>query len=813
MRPLALVLLLLGGTPLLAQPEAPRYSEVRIHLTGAADPGSSPGQALHGLGIDHARMEKTPTGRAAVVALRADELHRLDARGLTYDVLVPDVAAEVAARVPMSEAERVASLARSRVAGFDYGSMAGYYTLDEVIEKLDEMAADYPDLITERFSIGETWEGEDIWAVKISDNPAVDEPEPQVLYNALHHAREPQSMATVMYFMYYLLENYGTDPEVTHLVDERELFFIPVLNPDGYRYNEQTDPNGGGMWRKNRRDNGGNVYGVDLNRNYGYRWGYDNDGSSPSPSSETYRGPAAFSEPETAAIRDFLLGRDVKAALNYHAHGDLWIYPWGYEASHYTPDSALYVDAARAMTRLNGYSYGTGDQTVGYLTNGGSDDWMYGEQDAKPKILSFTPEVGPWFWPTQSEIIPIADENVEANLILAWLAGGYPHVAAFEIEDAGPGANGFVDPGETARLTLTLSNLGLSDLDGVTARVVSTDPDLPISDATTSAAFSLAAQESAEIPALTFMVGPETALGLRDGLAVEFTIGETPLTIPLGPVAIGTPVLLYADDASTTDGWDTGLSWGLAAAHTSPPTSFADSPSGNYANNTTNALTLDVPLDLSEAVSPVLRFMTRWEIEARWDFVQVRASTNGTSWTPLEGRHTRLGSGDGVQPSGEPGYDGSQPGWVEESIDLSAYSGAAEVYVQFRLRSDTWVNGDGFYVDDFVVLSFTHGNPVSAEDGAAAAEALALDAAHPNPFSNQTTIRFTLPEAGPAVLSVYDVLGRRVRVLAEGAHAAGRHEVRWNGLGDGGHRVASGLYVLELRAGDTAATRKVIVLD
>jgi murein tripeptide amidase MpaA len=97
-----------------------------------------------------------------------------------------------------------------------------------------------------------------------------------------------------MYYMWYLLENYGTDPEATYLVDNREMYFVPCFNPDGYEYNRQTDPNGGGMWRKNRRNNGGS-YGVDLNRNFGYMWGYDDLGSSPIPSSETYRGPSAFS--------------------------------------------------------------------------------------------------------------------------------------------------------------------------------------------------------------------------------------------------------------------------------------------------------------------------------------------------------------------------------------------------------------------------------------------------------------------------------------------------------------------------------------
>ena len=142
--------------------------------------------------------------------------------------------------------------------------------------------------------------------VKISDNPDVDEAEPEILYTALHHAREPQSMMQMIYFMYYLLENYNTNPSVQYIVNNRELYFIPVVNPDGYEYNRTTNPSGGGMWRKNRKNNGSS-YGVDLNRNYGpyTYWNAPNGGSSTDPSSDTYRGTAPFSEPETSKLKEF----------------------------------------------------------------------------------------------------------------------------------------------------------------------------------------------------------------------------------------------------------------------------------------------------------------------------------------------------------------------------------------------------------------------------------------------------------------------------------------------------------------------------
>ena len=141
--------------------------------------------------------------------------------------------------------------------------------------------------------------------------------------------------------MYYLLENYGTNPEVTYLVDNRELYFVPVFNPDGYAYNEQISPNGGGMWRKNRRDNGSGIFGVDMARNFGYMWGYDNLGSSPTPSAIDYRGTGPFSEPETQAIREFCIEHNFLTSCTYHTYWNIIFPPWGYNLEQ-TPDSTIF---------------------------------------------------------------------------------------------------------------------------------------------------------------------------------------------------------------------------------------------------------------------------------------------------------------------------------------------------------------------------------------------------------------------------------------------------------------------------------------
>jgi murein tripeptide amidase MpaA len=186
---------------------------------------------------------------------------------------------------------------------------------------------DHPSITSAKFSIGTSIEGRDLWAIKVSDNPGTDEVEPEVFYTGIHHAREPISAEVLLHTIDHLTDNYGSDPTVTDIMDGRELWFLPVMNPDGYVYNETTDPEDGGMWRKNRRNNGNGTYGVDPNRNYGYNWGYDDVGSSPFTFHEGYRGTGPFSEPENQAVRDFTEGREFAIAMNYHSYGNLLLYP------------------------------------------------------------------------------------------------------------------------------------------------------------------------------------------------------------------------------------------------------------------------------------------------------------------------------------------------------------------------------------------------------------------------------------------------------------------------------------------------------
>lgn len=334
-----------------------------------------------------------------------DELQRIEALGFRTEVVQEDIVGFMQSRLDVSK------------------DMGGYMTLDEINTRMDNLIAQHPTLVSQKISIGQSLEGRDIWAFKLSDNPNVDEDEPEILYTALHHAREVITPEVLFYFVEQMISQYGTWPEETFLIDNREMWFIMCVNPDGYYHNEVIAPGGGGMWRKNRRVNADSTYGVDLNRNYGYMWGLDDVGSSPDGSSETYRGTAPFSEPEIQAMRDFVISREFVISLQYHAFGNLLLWSWSYSLGDFTPDEPVFraiFDSARA------WNYYTGGSDALYTVNGGANDWNYGEQTLKDKNLSYTVEVGndaDYFWPDPVRIYDLTRENYDPNKFYARAAG------------------------------------------------------------------------------------------------------------------------------------------------------------------------------------------------------------------------------------------------------------------------------------------------------------------------------------------------------------------------------------------------------
>ncbi|MFM7901857.1 MAG: M14 family metallopeptidase, partial [Bacteroidota bacterium] len=345
-------------------------------------------------------------------------------------------------------------------------------------------------------------------------------------------------------------------PEVAAIIANTELYFIPCLTPDGYLHNEFTDPQGGGLWRKNRRDNLNGSFGVDLNRNYGYNWGFDDQGSSPDGFSETHRGNSPFSEPETQLIRDFVNSRQFKIALNYHTYGNLLIYPWGYDYSIYTPDSALFADYGRILTTYNSYSFGTADQTVGYIVNGSSDDWMYGEQATKPKIFSMTPECGDasfGFWPPANEIIPLCLNTIYQNLTAAQLTGKYASIQekSPELISTGGGYIKF----EVKQLGLDTTGSYTISLSAITPNVFQTGAPVTVT--------GLSPMQSV-LDSISFaLVSPMT-----NGAEIKFALAINNGTYTRTDTIVkyfGNPTVLFASDGNSVTGFN-GNQWGISTS-------------------------------------------------------------------------------------------------------------------------------------------------------------------------------------------------------------------------------------------------------
>ncbi|MFZ2955532.1 MAG: M14 family metallopeptidase [Candidatus Ozemobacteraceae bacterium] len=289
---------------------------------------------------------------------------------------------------------------------------AEYYTYDKLTTTMKDWSQKYAS-IARLSSLGKSCEGRDIWAMKVSDNPEIDEKQPASLIMGAHHAREWISVEVPMEALKQMLEGYGKDENLTRLVNTREVWFVPMVNPDGITYSQTKSR----YWRKNRRQVDSKNYGVDLNRNYGYQWG--NVGASTSPSQDTYHGTAAFSEPETAAIKALAEREHFQASISCHSYSELILFPFGYAYNVPCQDTPTLSKLAGEMAAFNHYTPENSAEL--YPAMGDSDDWLYGAC----KTLAFTFELATEFIPSPDKIADVTKINVPAVFHLIDKAGTY----------------------------------------------------------------------------------------------------------------------------------------------------------------------------------------------------------------------------------------------------------------------------------------------------------------------------------------------------------------------------------------------------
>ena len=470
------------------------------------------------------------------------DLNKLILNDVNYSVIHDDIESFYKSRLIQNYQDR----------DFEYGSMGGYYTFDEIEEQLDQLHNLYPEIISEKFSIGQSLEGRDIWAIKITDNPNLDENEPEALYTGLHHSREPMSYMNLFYFMHWLGENYESDLLASHLVNNRELWFIPAINPDGLVYNQSIAPNGGGMQRKNARQTcSGTPDGVDLNRNYSYMWGYDNEGSSNDGCDETYRGTAPFSEPETQAVRDFVEVHDFPLAFNYHSYSNLLIYPLGYEYENPAPqeDVDIMIEYGQDMVQFNNYALGTGPDLL-YPVNGEACDWMYGVHD----IFAYTPEIGgnsDGFWPATSRILPLAQENLYPNQVLALNVG-----SKYEV-DASVSSTSFTF-GENYPLNISVFNSGMGNSNGSVFIDIESSENL-IFELESIILDEIESRTNIDLGQITyFSLSPGLVYPLIENITVNVYDGDGYYYTKSIEIIIGETVNFSFDDFETSSNWIVG---------------------------------------------------------------------------------------------------------------------------------------------------------------------------------------------------------------------------------------------------------------
>ena len=603
-----------------------------------------------------------PGSHVEIVA-RDRDLSWLRSENLAYDTIQDDMAA----------------LYAQRSRGPNFGL---FHTYSEAGDWLDQMHLDYPDVVSAKWSLGTSHEDRDIWCVRVSDNPEVDETgEPEILFDGMHHAREIMASEMVLMLIDHLGSGYGIDPEITWLLDNRELYLVPIVNPDGVVYNETTNPDGGGMWRKNRRNNGGS-YGVDPNRNYPFEW--VGPGSSTDPTSEVYRGPSPGSEPEVQAIMTLVNDHAFVTAQSFHSYSNLTLYPWGYTAND-SPDSDTFVHMAGIMTQYNGYEPGQAPDIL-YSVNGGSFDWVYGAQGEHPMCLAFSNEIGgssDGFWPDESRRETLFNENLWPSLYQMMSAGAYVQADAAAV--VGGDGNGRLDPGETAGLSFTLENLGVTEgATNITVTLSTADPYLQLNE-TTLTVGTLAAMASLDLSGSSFSATLDPACPDGRALPVLAQVSwdggamDHELVYPAGSAQI-----IFEDDfEGAFTQWTTTGQWGLTTSHShSTSTSLTDSPTGYYSNETLTSATMATGVALP--AGGTLTFWHRYDIESGWDYGYVQVSVDGGAWNTVAT------------------YSGTQSSWTEVEIDLANHAGDS-VRVRFTLDTDYSIVYDGWYVDDVMI--------------------------------------------------------------------------------------------------------------
>ena len=588
---------------------------------------------------------------------------------------------------------------------------SAYHDYSEMIAELQQAATDHPAIFS-LFSMGLSYEGRTVWAGKISDNVGTDEDEPEVLFTHHQHAREHLTVEMALYTLKMLTDEYGTDPQITNLVDNREIWIVFDMNPDGGEYDVATGTYR--SWRKNRQPNAGSTaIGTDLNRNWSYKWGCCG-GSSGTTSSETYRGPSAFSAPETQVVRDFVDSRviggrqQITAHLDVHTYGELIMWPYGYTLTDVPADMTqddhdVFVTLGQAMAATNGYTPQQASDL--YISDGGVKDYLYGAH----RIFSLSFEMYPvtsaqgGFYPPD-EVIPAETARNRAAILYLLEQAACPYnVIGKQVQYCQ------AVPAEPAGLSATPGNAQIS----LAWTAVSGATAYRVHRATASGGPYTTIQSN--LTATTF-----TNTGLTNGTAYFYVVtatngvGESPNSNEASATPVAPPTVATFTSAAAQDGWvlestetsNAGGSIDVNAATTSALRVGDDNQDKQY-KSVVSFDTSSIP-DGATILSVTLR-LRRGTLSGTSPF-----TTHGTCWVDVQAGtgfsgSTALQTGDfqaaatAVQTASL-GNAASNGSWSEGSLNAAGLAalnktGTTQLRVYFNLDDNDDTGNDylGYY--------------------------------------------------------------------------------------------------------------------
>ncbi len=688
--------------------------------------------------------------------------------------------------------------------------MDEYYTYEEYTQIMQDIAAQYPN-ICHLESAGQSVQGRELWFMEISDNVNVQEDEPEVKLISTMHGDEPVGYVNLVKLIQLLTSQYGTDPRITNIVDNTEIWINPLMNPDGYTLHQRENANN-----------------VDLNRSF------------PDIVTEQDNNTPDGREPEVQHIMNFTANHTSDLSMNFHTGSVVINYPWD-RIPDLAPDNDLLIQLSLAyashnpeMSNSTQFENGITNGYAWYEADGSMQDWnLFFEND-----IEITAELDYTKWPPPSDLPNLWTNNKESLLSYIEEAQigirgivsdpeGNPLNAIIQIAgntqldntdpDVGdyhrlllPGtyqvtysATGFVP--QTIEVTVnegdaTIQNVTLQPAESLTfngtvlsnlsqpinnAEIQLLDTDYPIVNSDSEGNFSienvLEGNYQISISANNFM----TYLG-------NITISEenNNQIFYLGPPA-------FSDDFE--DGalaWDLEDDWGTQTENNN--TFLSDSPNGNYQNDENSSATLTDAIDLSTASYAFIIFDAKYSLETNYDFAYFEVSTDGNSWNTIA---TFNGNSD----------------WNNFNYSLNDYIGE-NLYLRFRLESDSSVEQDGISIDNILIGADNF--VVDNDDNTSATiNTIILNQNYPNPFSptgsergNSTTISFTIPTNGNVNIAVYNIKGQKLKTLTNQEYSKGNHKIIWNGKDDNNKTISSGVYFYRLKSGKYTSTKKILVL-